>query len=51
MPHNVTGNELLLIADHLDLVKKAGHGEVVIKVSDHTVVNLQHTIKEAVINK
>ena len=53
----VPGNELDLekemglIAEKLELVKKAGHGEVIIKIADGKVVYITHTIGEKVKTK
>ena len=40
--------ELDLIAEKLKLVKKAGHGEVIIKIADGKVVYITHTIGEQI---
>jgi hypothetical protein len=35
-------NELIQIKKDLEIVEEAGFGEVIIKVQDHVVVNIEH---------
>ncbi len=43
--------ELDLIKEELEVVKKAGHGEVIIKVADGKVVYITHSIGREVKTK
>lgn len=40
--------DLELIKEKLETVKKAGHGEVIIKVADGKVVYISHSIGERI---
>lgn len=47
----MASKELELIQKKLETVKKAGHGEVIIKVADGKIVYITHTIGEEVKTK
>ena len=43
--------ELELIAERLNIVKQAGHGEIVVRVTGGKVVYITHTIGEQIKSK
>ena len=49
--YQIKDSEFELIAQRVEKVKRAGHGEVIIRVADGKIVYITHTIGEKVRGK